>query len=162
MLKYSLILNICMFCNGPQEITRNKTPKWKLPHQWIQQLPPRRSRQTKGKWHHRGSQGRPRQKEGESNRNVFSLHLQGVEASASRNRNLKEVHEHHELIYQRCVRANQLGGKLVSNNHKHTLSSREVQTAVRLLLPGELAKHAVSEGTKAVTKYSSSSAIWVK
>ncbi|KAH7641615.1 hypothetical protein HUG17_4660 [Dermatophagoides farinae] len=33
---------------------------------------------------------------------------------------------------------------------------REVQTAVRLLLPGELAKHAVSEGTKAVTKYTSS------
>ena len=32
---------------------------------------------------------------------------------------------------------------------------REVQTAVRLLLPGELAKHAVSEGTKAVTKYTS-------
>lgn len=32
----------------------------------------------------------------------------------------------------------------------------EVQTAVRLHLPGELAKHAVSEGTKAVTKYNSS------
>ncbi|GBP94796.1 Histone H2B.3 [Eumeta japonica] len=32
----------------------------------------------------------------------------------------------------------------------------EVQTSVRLLLPGELAKHAVSEGTKAVTKYTSS------
>jgi histone H2B len=27
---------------------------------------------------------------------------------------------------------------------------------VRLMLPGELAKHAVSEGTKAVTKYTSS------
>ena len=39
-----------------------------------------------------------------------------------------------------------------------TLTSREIQTAVRLLLPGELAKHAVSEGTKAVTKYTSSSA----
>ncbi|VDP30984.1 unnamed protein product [Schistosoma margrebowiei] len=39
---------------------------------------------------------------------------------------------------------------------KLTISSREVQTAVRLLLPGELAKHAVSEGTKAVTKYSGS------
>merc|ERR1712154_504766 len=38
--------------------------------------------------------------------------------------------------------------KLVRYNKKHTLSSREVQTAVRLLLPGELAKHAVSEGTK--------------
>ena len=45
--------------------------------------------------------------------------------------------------------------KLVRYNKKHTLSSREVQTAVRLILPGELAKHAVSEGTKAVTKYSS-------
>ncbi|EPY83126.1 Histone H2B type 1-A [Camelus dromedarius] len=40
---------------------------------------------------------------------------------------------------------------------KHsTITSREIQTAVRLLLPGELAKHAVSEGTKAVTKYTSS------
>ena len=47
-------------------------------------------------------------------------------------------------------------GRLVRYNKKHTLSSREVQTAVRLLLPGELAKHAVAEGTKAVTKYSTS------
>lgn len=30
-----------------------------------------------------------------------------------------------------------------------------LQTAVRLILPGELAKHAVSEGTKAVTKFTS-------
>lgn len=45
--------------------------------------------------------------------------------------------------------------KLVRYTKKQTLSSREVQTAVRLLLPGELAKHAVSEGTKAVTKYTS-------
>lgn len=43
--------------------------------------------------------------------------------------------------------------KLARYNKKHTLSSREVQTAVRLMLPGELSKHAVSEGTKAVTKY---------
>ena len=46
--------------------------------------------------------------------------------------------------------------KLTHISKKHTLSSREIQTAVRLLLPGELAKHAVSEGTKAVTKYTSS------
>lgn len=46
-------------------------------------------------------------------------------------------------------------GKLVRYNKKATLSSREVQTAVRLVLPGELAKHAVSEGTKAVTKFTS-------
>ncbi|CAM9683074.1 unnamed protein product [Ascophyllum nodosum] len=47
-------------------------------------------------------------------------------------------------------------GKLTRYNKKATLSSREVQTAVRLMLPGELAKHAVSEGTKAVTKFTSS------
>ena len=47
-------------------------------------------------------------------------------------------------------------GRLGRYNGKATLSSREVQTAVRLALPGELAKHAVSEGTKAVTKFTSS------
>ena len=46
-------------------------------------------------------------------------------------------------------------GKLCTYNNKATLSSREVQTAVRLVLPGELAKHAVSEGIKAVTKFTS-------
>ena len=46
--------------------------------------------------------------------------------------------------------------KLLKYTGKQTLTSREIQTAVRLLLPGELAKHAVSEGTKAVTKYTAS------
>ena len=46
-------------------------------------------------------------------------------------------------------------GKLGKYAGRVTLSSREVQTAVRLVLPGELAKHAVSEGTKAVTKFTS-------
>merc|ERR1712173_236351 len=46
-------------------------------------------------------------------------------------------------------------GKLCQMNNKATLSAREVQTAVRLCLPGELSKHAVSEGTKAVTKFHS-------
>ncbi|XP_010851650.1 PREDICTED: late histone H2B.L4-like [Bison bison bison] len=45
---------------------------------------------------------------------------------------------------------------LAHYNKSSTITSREIQTAMRLLLPGELAKHAVSEGTKAVTKYTSS------
>ena len=45
--------------------------------------------------------------------------------------------------------------KLARYSKKPTVTSREIQTAVRLILPGELAKHAVSEGTKAVTKYTS-------
>lgn len=48
------------------------------------------------------------------------------------------------------------GSRLCLQNKRNTISSREIQTSVRLLLPGELAKHAVSEGTKAVTKYTSS------
>ena len=58
----------------------------------------------------------------------------------------------HDIFEKICAESS----KLVKYNKKHTLSSREVQTAVRLLLPGELAKHAVAEGTKAVTKYSTS------
>ncbi|KAJ6827981.1 histone H2B.11-like [Iris pallida] len=46
--------------------------------------------------------------------------------------------------------------RLARYNKKPTITSREIQTSVRLVLPGELAKHAVSEGTKAVTKFTSS------
>ncbi|CAK8572979.1 unnamed protein product [Lathyrus sativus] len=50
----------------------------------------------------------------------------------------------------------QESSRLARYNKKSTISSREIQTAVRLVLPGELAKHAVSEGTKSVTKFTSS------
>ncbi|KAJ7223728.1 histone-fold-containing protein [Mycena haematopus] len=48
--------------------------------------------------------------------------------------------------------------KLAQYSKKSTISSREIQTSVRLILPGELAKHAISEGTKSVTKFSSATA----
>ena len=56
-------------------------------------------------------------------------------------------------IYERIAAE---ASRLAHYNKRSTITSREIQTAVRLLLPGELAKHAVSEGTKAVTKYTSS------
>ena len=43
--------------------------------------------------------------------------------------------------------------RLAHCNERLTISSHEIQTAIRLLLPGKLGKHAVSEGTKAVTQY---------
>ena len=46
--------------------------------------------------------------------------------------------------------------KLVRYNKKHTLSAREIQSAVKLLLPGELAKHAIIEGAKSVNKIATS------
>ncbi|XP_010810615.2 histone H2B type 1-K [Bos taurus] len=39
--------------------------------------------------------------------------------------------------------------RLAHYNKRSTITSREIQTAVRLLLPGELVKHTVSKGTKA-------------
>jgi histone H2B len=58
----------------------------------------------------------------------------------------------HDIFERLATEASRLG----AYNKRRTITSREIQTAVRLILPGELAKHAVSEGTKAVTKYTSS------
>ncbi|CAB1417415.1 unnamed protein product [Pleuronectes platessa] len=56
-------------------------------------------------------------------------------------------------IFERIARE---ASRLALYNKRSTITSRDIQTAVRLLLPGELARHAMSEGTKAVTKYNSS------
>ena len=39
-----------------------------------------------------------------------------------------------------------------SHADEWSAAAQDIQAAVRLVLPGELAKHAVSEGTKAVAK----------
>ncbi|XP_038645783.1 histone H2B-like [Scyliorhinus canicula] len=44
---------------------------------------------------------------------------------------------------------------LIRSSKRQIISSWEIQTTNRLLLPRELAKHAASEGTKAVTKFMS-------
>jgi len=55
------------------------------------------------------------------------------------------------LIIQSII-PNLFPSELAAYSKKSTISSREIQTSVRLILPGELAKHAISEGTKSVTK----------
>ena len=46
--------------------------------------------------------------------------------------------------------------RLLLATGKKTVNTRDIQDASRLVIPGELCKHAVSEGTKAVNKYDSS------
>jgi len=58
----------------------------------------------------------------------------------------------HDIFDQVATEA----GKLARVNKRHTITAREIQTAVRLIFPGELARHATAEGTKALTKYNSS------
>jgi histone H2B len=41
--------------------------------------------------------------------------------------------------------------KLVRYNKKHTLTAREIQSAVKLLIPGELGRHAIIEGAKSIS-----------
>merc|ERR1712187_683391 len=46
--------------------------------------------------------------------------------------------------------------RLALYNKKPTISSREIQTAVRLVLTGDLVGHSIEHGTKAVTLYKKS------
>ncbi|KAF2546196.1 hypothetical protein F2Q70_00019602 [Brassica cretica] len=43
--------------------------------------------------------------------------------------------------------------KLNDYSKRRTLSSREIEAAVRLVLPGELSRHAVAEGSKAISNF---------
>lgn len=53
-------------------------------------------------------------------------------------------------IFERIARE---AAKLARKNGKMTIGAREIQTAVRLIFPGSLGKHATVEGTKALSKY---------
>ena len=46
--------------------------------------------------------------------------------------------------------------KLSAINGKSSITSREIQTAVKFLLPGKLGEHAMSEGRREVAKYAPS------
>lgn len=80
---------------------------------------------------------------------------------------LKQVHPDQEitltasneingLIHHLLDKIIDICSSLVKNRHKSVLSARDIQSAVNILLPGELAKHAISQGTKAVTKFTNS------
>uniref|UniRef100_A0A0E0L3F4 Histone H2B n=1 Tax=Oryza punctata TaxID=4537 RepID=A0A0E0L3F4_ORYPU len=105
---------------------------------------------------------RRRQQEGEEEveeerRDLQNLHLQGAQVGLSGHRDLLQSHVHHEFLINNIFeKLAQEAASLARYNKKPTITSRNIQTSVRLVLPGELAKHAVSEGTKAVTKFTSS------
>jgi histone H2A len=64
------------------------------------------------------------------------------------------------IVLQRLVTA--ANRVMVATAGRKTMGTREIQTAVRLTFPGELSKHAISEGTKAVVKYNTSKSERVK
>lgn len=91
--------------------------------------------------------------------NVASL--TGVKFNTYINRIMKQVHPQTSLNGEAMDQMSQYtylfmngiltrAALLLSMSGQSTLNSREIQAAARLLLPIELAKHAVSEGTKAI------------
>ena len=57
------------------------------------------------------------------------------------------------FVYDSFDRIATEAGKMVKYNKKSTLDARSVQAACKLILPGELSKHAETEANKAVNKY---------
>ena len=57
------------------------------------------------------------------------------------------------FVYDAFDRIATEAGNIVKYNNKSTLDARAIQCAMKLVLPGELAKHAESEANKAVAKF---------
>lgn len=83
--------------------------------------------------------------------NVYaSRTLKGINAKMSLgSRTKKIINSFVNDVFERLATE---AAHLARVNGKKTMGSREMQTAVRLVLPAELARHAMSEGTKAVAK----------
>ena len=78
--------------------------------------------------------------------------LNGVNKSLTLSgRSMKIVNSYVQDLFERIAVES---AALARSTKKRTLGSREVQTAVRLVLPAELAKHAMAEATRAVAKAS--------
>lgn len=61
------------------------------------------------------------------------------------------------MVYDTFDQIAILAAQLIRYTKKRTLSYKEILTCVKLLLPGELANHAINEGQRAVSKYTTSS-----
>ena len=120
-----------------------------------------RGRPTKGeKGRSLGPNGKPRRKSWRESRGNFKIFIFKV---------LKQVHPDIGIstksmsimesfmmdIFEKIAAE---ASKLARLNKQSTILSRDIQTATKLLLPGELCKHAVSEGIKSVAKYNASKA----
>jgi histone H3/H4 len=89
-------------------------------------------------------------------RRTWSLYIQRAMKDVNKDISLsgKSMKIFNSFINDMFDRVAVQAAALARANKKSTLGAREVATAVRLTLPAELAKHAASEGVKAVSKAS--------
>uniref|UniRef100_A0A8C8YP38 Core Histone H2A/H2B/H3 domain-containing protein n=1 Tax=Prolemur simus TaxID=1328070 RepID=A0A8C8YP38_PROSS len=60
------------------------------------------------------------------------------------------------FVHDMLERIGEEAGRLASYTQHATITTREIQTAVRLMMPGHLGRNAVSAGNKAVLRYTRS------
>ncbi|MDQ7008653.1 MAG: NFYB/HAP3 family transcription factor subunit [Acidobacteriota bacterium] len=85
----------------------------------------------------------------------FSTYISKVLKGASKSKltlSSKSMKVLNSLVEDMFSRIATEAAALARSAKKRTLGSREIQTAVRLSFPAELAKHAMAEGTRAVAK----------
>ena len=129
---------------APKEVAATKKPAGKAPAKTAEKA----TKGTKG-----AGKGRKKARKETFNTYIYKVLKQVHPDTGVSNKAMSIMNSFINDIFGRLAGE---AGKLAIYSKKATLSSREIQTSVRLMLPGELAKHAVSEGTKAVTKFTSS------
>jgi histone H2A len=87
----------------------------------------------------------------------FDIYIRKVGRQVHRDTNLSNdfLNQTNRIIVRLGEKIAEKAFQLTEKEDRKTIGPREIQLATRLIIPGELTKHAVSEGTKAVTKYSS-------
>ena len=98
------------------------------------------------------SAGRPTGKKN-SNKKSFKTYISRVCKNAKKGLTLssKSVKVLNSFCFDMFDKIATQAAALCRANKKSTIRAAEIQTAVRLQLPSDLAKHAVSEASKAVT-----------
>ncbi|XP_049870877.1 histone H2B.1-like [Pectinophora gossypiella] len=89
----------------------------------------------------------------------FSIYLYKLLRQVTQNKigiSRKSMLIMNNFVYDMLEKIASEAGRLVAHSKRNTLSSREIQSAIKLLVPGELAKHANMDALKAVTMYHNS------
>lgn len=88
----------------------------------------------------------------------FALYIYKVLKETSGNKESKGINKRamntmNSLVFDIFDQLASQAAQLIRSTHKHTLTSREIESCVKLLFPADLAQHAIQEGRKAVEKF---------
>ncbi|KAL6341814.1 hypothetical protein AAG906_038058 [Vitis piasezkii] len=147
-----------------EQVSADEEPAKELPTPVTQEEPPKKEEEKKttttqegreekkrGRRRRRRTSGRRRKEGGEGyKRYVYRVLKQVHPGLGVSSKAMTVLSGFMNDMFERIAEE---AAKLSKYTGKTTLSAREIQGAVKLVLPGELQKHAMAEGTKAVSNY---------